>query len=323
MDSMSSGVVSLQKLAKDKSHILVPWSHLPIQLGAGFKSSDAKNGNPFDVPSAYSAPSLQNAAIRYSEDDGLRGLDRKASSSSSMEKSEHLSVSGGISVDCGVVAGSATGSYDKSVLENQDATKHSSKSSIRLGTISFDSTPFLNLEAQKILRCSQAMKPVALQRFTRKYGDYYVAGIRLGADSSTFVSVDSASASSSETLTVHVEVRVLFWSSSWDHTEQNVSASKSLKFNFAVFDSISQAHDSSETPQSFARVRETIQLYSKLGDNLTRRVQDLKDRLGLHPEKLLGMTELGEICQSGLVVELILLPFCFQRDFVAQYNRRS
>ncbi|KAI0142770.1 hypothetical protein GGR57DRAFT_485558 [Xylariaceae sp. FL1272] len=322
MDSTPSGAVSLQRLAKENSHILIPWSHLPIQLGAGFKSSEAKNGNPFDVPSAYSAPTLRNAVIRYTEDDGLRGLDRKVSSSSSMEKSEHLSVSGGISVDCGVVAGSATGSYDKAVLENQDVSKHSSKSSLRLGTISFVSTPLLNLDAQKILRCSQAMKPIALQRFTRKYGDYYVAGIRLGADSSTFVSVDSSSASSSESLTVHLEVRVLFWSASWDHTEQNVSASQSLKFNFAVFDSISQAHDSPKTPQSFSRVRETIQLYSELGDNLTGRVQELKDQLGLHDGKVLQMMDLEEIYKSGLAVELILLPFCFQRNFVAQYNMR-
>lgn len=120
MTTAEPGVASLAQLAANNSHIIIPWDKTTVQIGGGFKSWEAKNGDPFAVPSAFDSRSLRNTVIQYTDDDGFRGSSHRTSSTSSMDKAEHLSVSAGISVDCGFLGASATGNFDKAVLEDQN-----------------------------------------------------------------------------------------------------------------------------------------------------------------------------------------------------------
>lgn len=120
MTTAEPGVASLAQLAANNSHIIIPWDKTTVQIGGGFKSWEAKNGDPFAVPSAFDSRSLRNTVIQYTDDDGFRGSSHRTSSTSSMDKAEHLSVSAGISVDCGFLGASATGNFDKVVLEDQN-----------------------------------------------------------------------------------------------------------------------------------------------------------------------------------------------------------
>lgn len=185
------------------------------------------------------------------------------------------------------------------------------------------SSPVLCPEAQRILGCPPELKDIAVERFKRRFGDYYVAGIRLGGDSSVFVSVDEASKSSVQTLKVKVNIRVLFWTATIEHTQEERTASESLSFQFAAFDSITQTHETLDSGQPFQQVKGLVQVYTDLGNTLNQRITDLRGKLGLEKNKILQWSEIEPICQSGLVAEVILQPFVFQRDFVAQSKRRD
>lgn len=185
------------------------------------------------------------------------------------------------------------------------------------------SSPFLCPEAQRILGCPPELKDIAIERFKRRFGDYYVAGLRLGGDSSVLVSVDEASKSSVETLKVKVNIRILFWTATIEHSHEERTASESLSFQFAAFDSLTQTHETSDSGQPFQQVKGLVQVYTDLGNTLNQRITDLRGKLGLEKDKILQLSDLESICQSGLVAEVILQPYIFQRDFVAQSKRRD
>ncbi|KAF7541256.1 hypothetical protein G7054_g718 [Neopestalotiopsis clavispora] len=323
MTSDQPGIASLSQLAANNSHIIIPWTKTAIQLGAGFKSWEAKDGDPFAVRAAFDPKSLQRAVMQYTDDDGFRGSSHRASSTSSMEKAEHLSVSAGISVDCGFLGASATCNFDKAVLEDQNTSKHSTRESVRSGTIYMATAPNLCHEAQRILRCPAELKGIAMNRFKRRFGDYYVSGLRLGGDSSVFVSVDEAAKSSAETFKAKVSVRVLFWSASIEHSHEERAASESLSFQFAAFDSLTQTHETLDNGAPFQQVRGLVKRYTELGGSLNQRITDLRGELGLEKDKILKPSDITAVCESGLVVEVILQPFIFQRDFVSQSKRRD
>ncbi|KAK6200856.1 hypothetical protein LQW54_009439 [Pestalotiopsis sp. IQ-011] len=303
MTTGEPGVASLTQLAANNSHIIIPWNKSTVQIGGGFKSWEAKNGDPFAVPSAFDARSLRNTVIQYTDDDGFRGSSHRTSSTSSMDKAEHLSISAGISVDCGFLGASATCNYDKAVLEDQNSSKHSTKESVRSGTVQMLSSPILCPEAQRILGCPPELKDIAVERFKRRFGDYYVAGLRLGGDSSVFVSVDEASKSSVETFKVKVNIRILFWTTTIEHSHEERTASESLSFQFAAFDSLKQTHETLDGGQSFQQVKSLVQVYTELGNTLNQRITDLRGKLGLEKDKILQLSDIESICRSGLVAE--------------------
>ncbi|KAI1326391.1 hypothetical protein F5Y16DRAFT_421857 [Xylariaceae sp. FL0255] len=294
---------------------------------------DAREGNPFSVPCAFDLQSLERTWLQYVDNDGLRGSSHEVSSTSSSEHVEHLSISGGISLDCAVVSASAAGSYDKTVLENRGvnpcsnivthASKHSAKATIRLGTISMMSSPLLCRDAEKMLSCAPALKTVAERRFFQQFGDYYVAGIRLGGDSSAFVSVDAESLFQSESLTVKVEVRVLFWSASWESTTTDESLAESMQFRFAAFDSLTQKCDIREDSVSFREVKDLVDRYTEFRNSLVDRTIRLRDSLGLRDGMDVEMADVNAICNSGLVVEIILQTYVFQRDYVIKLQGKK
>jgi hypothetical protein len=183
--------------------------------------------------------------------------------------------------------------------------------------------PNLCHEAQRILRCPAELKGIAMNRFKRRFGDYYVAGLRLGGDSSVFVSVDEAAKSSAETFKAKVSVRVLFWSASIEHSHEERAASESLSFQFAAFDSLTQTHETLDNGAPFQQVRGLVKRYTELGGSLNQRITDLRGELRLEKDKILKPSDITAVCESGLVVEIILQPFIFQRDFVSQSKRRD
>ena len=63
--------------------------------------------------------------------------------------------------------------------------------------------------------------------------------------------------------------------------------------------------------------------YTELGGSLNQRITDLRGELGLEKDKILKPSDITAVCASGLVVEVILQPFIFQRDFVSQSKRRD
>ena len=100
--------------------ILLPWSSsiAPVLPGTAFRSILASTDAPWATVSPFTE--LGDQLIVYTNDDGGLSTYNSAKSTSSSSNSEHLSVSLGVSVGCPFLNASASGQYDKDVLENKD-----------------------------------------------------------------------------------------------------------------------------------------------------------------------------------------------------------
>lgn len=114
---------TIENAASTGTHIFFPWSNHPVQLGAGFKSKKARDGDPFEVPCAFANWSRDSIPVTYINDDGLRGSELSTSSSNSAFSSEHLSVSLGVSAGCKFLGGSVAGAYDTAIENNTDVKR--------------------------------------------------------------------------------------------------------------------------------------------------------------------------------------------------------
>lgn len=161
--------------------------------------------------------------------------------------------------------------------------------------------------------------------FRGQFGDYYVAGIRLGADTSTFVSYSTASSSEDSRLALAGTVKLLFFSKDIRYDEASQSSSEAGTISLEGYDTLSgdrvstRADDAAGTRRLIGRGREFV----TMGKQLQVRVENKLDELGLKDSQLLSMERCTALCRAGLVVELILLPFAGLRDFCESLRRRT
>lgn len=195
--------------------------------------------------------------------------------------------------------------------------------------MAFTEEPSLSSPAIDLLSFTNPVsKELALDRFYNTYGDYYVAGLRLGGDTCAFASIDRRSQLESESLNVTVEARVLFWSASKIWKNYTSSQSAHISAQFAGYDSLKEKAQVIGPGGSFDEVNKLGMEYQTAGQHLTQRAADLARGFGfqydvLEYEREVTMTELEQICRSGLVVEVILQPYTMHRGFSARVHRRS
>ena len=179
----------------------------------------------------------------------------------------------------------------------------------------------LSTRAKSILRASYADGSDAIQRFTAEFGDYYVAGFVVGAKNVGLLSMDVESASEQWSLDIQFTLKILFWSHTWEWKKDGGSSSASGHLSFEGYDSLAGTNDSltasdHDTAQAMYQV---AQMYEGLGETLRTRVETQLAALQLkstNPTQPLTYTQCHQMCQSGLVVEVVLRPFTELRDFI-------
>jgi hypothetical protein len=174
----------------------------------------------------------------------------------------------------------------------------------------FAQEPELNAIAYNILSKADGEK-----QFRAIYGDYFIAGFILGADSGAFMSVDDATKQVRDTVALRTTVKVCFFKAkTWATSSTTTHVDHSLVVNFAGYDTMNDIK-MSNPKISLADAQRRILDIMELADTLETRVAiKLKD-LGIEPGRKFTLSESAHLCASGVVVQVLLLPFHTLRGY--------
>jgi hypothetical protein len=177
--------------------------------------------------------------------------------------------------------------------------------------------PRLSLDAIADIRRSKRDRVY----FSRQYGDYYVASLRLGADAGLLASVSTNNRSQSEILEVKAKLHVLWWDIEKSYNEEHHTHEAWSAFDITAFETLSglnvQNGALQQDPQTAAWN------YIQRVSNLEKSVRDKMSELGLEEDKSLTHNDVQKICESGLVAEMTLLPYTQIRDYTATLIERD
>ncbi|KAK5725410.1 hypothetical protein LTR15_003596 [Elasticomyces elasticus] len=297
---------SIETFAAARRPIILPWGPTALPVGTAFssKNSSARRG-PFLPQSAFDKVALAQTQLVY-EASPNGGNYHEVVTTSNSNSYEHTSVSLGVSIGGSFLGGSVSGEYDKLVLENTDTNKISQSASIRMGQICLAEEPALSKDARDVLSKGGFLA------FQSAYGDYYVAGFSLGADSGICLSFSENDRSESESLRITVTVKFLFMSASHTWSDSSASALQNISMELNGYDTLTGSNIKTSThgPNGLQSLRQdAAQITARDTSIAARDVASRLQSLGVKDKGLLGMRDMPQLQASQLVVEVLLLPW--------------
>lgn len=176
--------------------------------------------------------------------------------------------------------------------------------------------PGFSEDALHILRTADDPR----QAFSDKFGDYFVGGYMLGGANSTVVWATGASERSSEHLDVSFDVHLLFLSYSDSISRHQASFASAGTASLAAFDSVDayQTHVEAHDFQAYMNAIQASHQNRLRGAALQERVRAKLKALNLGSSGAeLPWERCGDLCASGLVLELLMLPWAGLRDYAS------
>ncbi|KAM5358859.1 hypothetical protein ACJZ2D_014918 [Fusarium nematophilum] len=309
------GRVTTSQSASLKLPLSLPWipSSTPIQPGTTFHSRLANSEDPWSKILPFDKSQLKDITLKYRNDDGGVASYRSTESESSTSSSEHLGVALGITVGCKWLGASVTGGFDKDTLENHDARKISTVASFRAGSILLEQRPRLSREALLVLKHHGG-----LPAFNKLFGDYYVAGYRLGGDAGVLVSESKSSRSTNERLFVKAGARALFADASKTHEKFFSKGRVDSSYRVHGFDTLDHLRIPASAPVTIEsglpglvdKAKDLENRCIKLAERVTARVEET----GLKQGEVLDSGVLERLLKSNVLVDIILLPMSTLRE---------
>ena len=156
--------------------------------------------------------------------------------------------------------------------------------------------------------------------FCERYGDYYLAGYRIGGETGLLISSSSFRTKKVEKFGVTVTLEVLFVpvSKTWTKDFEEFGAGRSLKLlGYDTLDGINWSRKSEGSGVDTLR-SDTLTIIER-SQCIFNRVEETLDRFELRDGQDLTGANCDALIQAGVVVELILLPMASIRD-VAQWS---
>lgn len=318
----------------------IPWDRQVRAMMAGFDSAGVKEKEgPWKLSSPFDLSGATLSTIVPDTSGGIASF-RDGFSTQSGVSTEHLSAALGITVGYPFLNASVSGKYDKNVMMNNNVSypssalmvdailirvvqgiKASRNATCRMGRVVLASSPILSQSALTLLESANGPA-----RFRAAYGDYYICGYELGADAGVCLSASTESTTTTQSLEITVAVKILFYTASKTHTERSSSFSTSSTMTFCGYNSLEQKTDELTSPdkstlEQQARLRDASAEYMKKVGSLDSEVRVSMARLGLEDAQKLPLSVCPLICQSGLVVELLLAPFARLNQYVKRASR--
>lgn len=182
----------------------------------------------------------------------------------------------------------------------------------RAGSIRFAKEPPLSVEAKNILQSRDGE-----HAFRMQYGDYYVAGYVLGGDAGAFVSLGQSSRDTTIAKSVTASAKTLFFSKTWTKNSKESIHEEGLECFFCGYDTLSASQKTGKASSKgeYARLRDLTQSFLDFVEQLPRHVMQELEQLGIAKHGQVSHAECGAICDTGLVVQLVLMPFSCLRDY--------
>ena len=161
--------------------------------------------------------------------------------------------------------------------------------------------------------------------FRSKYGDYYVTIYGLRGDAGAYLSTEEATKDTTQTTAITTSVRVLFWSTSRTETSSKFSHEENIGLVFCGYDTLGAASEkravASRRIAYLKALGDQCQRFLELVNDLSGRITKKREALGLVEGHNLSFEKCKEICQSALVVQLVLMPYKCLRDYKAAVLR--
>ncbi|KAJ6526412.1 hypothetical protein B0H19DRAFT_1335705 [Mycena capillaripes] len=301
---------SLPYQASENVPIHVVWTRTPVQLAIGFDSTllaSTPDLNPLkDTPFVSKESERRAEPYQFDAYESNTSF-RSTASSQAAATYEHLDLRGSVSVGGSFLGASAQAAYCRDVYKNRDASKASVHSTQRVGIIKLTEQPEFTAHARKLL-----YDPRTRNSFRATYDDYFVAGLCLGADNATFLSSSSGKDIQDEMKDIKVKVKLFgFTKTVYDkHTEEH-SDERSFDVTYIGLDTLRAYQETTHVTDE--RVYEVVKARAVQsvadGNDLMARVRRVMEKLQLVEGAKLTRDQLTEVCRSGLVVELLLIPY--------------
>ncbi|CAK5267425.1 unnamed protein product [Mycena citricolor] len=320
---LDPNVPSVPYQAHENTPVYVPWTRKRVVLGTGLDISQTGNSKPGEGdlrlrPSAFAGLlDPPSASITFKPADAVNSF-RQSSSTASASSYEHLDMSMNLSAGGSLVGASGRGAFAKNVAMNRDSNKVSLQASLRIGHITFSSSPTLSAESRTILAASP-------DQFHEMYGSYFVSALSIGADTSTFLSTSSAMDIQSEMRDIQAKAKVLWVTVSYRSHYEASSAYDACDITYEGFDTLTNHHQnmhaSDRGQYSELMTQATVNVAG--GIRLVERVKEKLQELGLDYKadsdegELVAEDQMKGVFENGLVVEVMFLPFAGLRDYVA------
>jgi hypothetical protein len=177
--------------------------------------------------------------------------------------------------------------------------------------------PRLSLDAIADVRRSRKDR----SSFSRKYGDYYVASLRLGADAGLLASVSTKERTELESMNVKAKLKVLWWDVETSYYEESQSYEAWSAFDITAFETLTGSNVQNGALEEPSQ-KVAVDFIQRVSD-LENRVRDKMRELDLQKDKILKPEDVQKICESGLVSEITLLPNAQIRDYTAALVERE
>ncbi|CAG9954462.1 unnamed protein product [Clonostachys rosea f. rosea IK726] len=293
----------------------VPWAKGRVQLCTGFNTQRSQNDALFLTRSAFR--DVRSVPLHYRQCQLTSIRDESATDIAS--KSEITSFAISASVGGGFLGASGRGSYEKSKSNISVRAEHT------CGQIELVYILRLDLGAIRLLSDS----PDPVNEFRRTYGDFYVAGLRVGAVNNTTISGEMANKSFFKTTRLQLKIKALFLTYNKSIDDVNQSKSNSGGLSVAAFDSLTSFY-SNFTAHSLEDGLAAGYVASdnkQRAMNIGNRASDvLFKEFSLGLEGTVYQDSVDRLCDRGLVTELLLAPFSSLREYQSllslRYNRR-
>lgn len=181
----------------------------------------------------------------------------------------------------------------------------------RVGRLNFPTNIEFTEDAALLLRKGET-------DFANVHGQYFVSGYVLGADRGMMMHFNSRSRLERETTSVTVAVKVLWFEVSHTETTTEEHIQSDVDIEFCAYDT--SARDiSKRSSKSQDQVSDIQYLARFYGDKIVHTGSDIETtakKMALKDEVSLSVMACNDIYTSGLVVELILLPYNTLQQYV-------
>lgn len=152
------------------------------------------------------------------------------------------------------------------------------------------------------------------------FGDFYVCGYELGADAGATLSANTRSSHKKESLKITVSVKVLFAKASKTFTKESESFDASASMFFTAYNTLQNQKETIDAPSlpewvQTNLMRATVTFLDQVS-SLDGDTRTMLRKLHLRHNQQLPLSACSDICESGLVVQLLLAPFARLEDFV-------
>lgn len=196
------------------------------------------------------------------------------------------------------------------------------KASFRAGSIVFVQRPRLSKDAIVILKHQGG-----LPAFKERFGDYYVAGYRLGGDTAVMVSENQNATRVVDTYSIDIKAKVLFMKFGKRIEKILQHASSGSSYRLYGFDTLELLRVPPGLPVTLESglldgLAENNRVMERKCIKLAQRVTETVEALGLR-EGIMDREELDDLLRSSVVVEVILLPMATLREVVAWSRSRD